>query len=81
MEVGFMEELGVVLIVSVAWSAVFALAITFCAVSSRADERGHGPVLVWVRSTGLQAAGETLRRTGRFKRASRAPTRVPAGSS
>ncbi|MDX6669398.1 MAG: hypothetical protein QOK04_2778 [Solirubrobacteraceae bacterium] len=75
-----MEGLGVVLIVSVAWSAVCALAIAFCAVSSRADERGHGQVLVWVRSKGLQAAVETPRRTGRFTRASRAHARAPASS-
>jgi hypothetical protein len=75
-----MEEIGVVLIVSVAWGALCALAIAFCAVSSRADELGHGPVFVWVRSTGLEAADETPRRTGRFTRAPRARAGVPAGS-
>jgi hypothetical protein len=79
-EVGFMEELGVVLIVSGAWCAVCAIAIAFCAVSSRADERGHGPVFVWVRSTGFQATAEAPRRTGRFRRASRVRARVPAKS-
>jgi hypothetical protein len=75
-----MEELGVVLIVSFAWCAVCALAIAFCAVSSRADERGHGPVFVWVRGAGSQAAGEAPRRTGRFKRSTSARESVPAGS-
>jgi hypothetical protein len=75
-----MEELGVVLIVTIAWCAVCALAIAFCAVSSRADERGHGPIFVWVRGAEFQTAGEAPRRTGRFKRSTRVRAGVPAGS-
>ena len=74
-----MEEIGVVLIVSVAWSAVCALAIAFCAVSSRAD-KGAQAGFVWVRSTDLKTAGETPRRTGRFSRAPRARAGMPVGS-
>lgn len=76
-----MEAFDLILIVvSAGWLVLIALAIALCAVSSRADEHGHGPIQVSIRDAGSTAAQPAPRSGGRFERTPAARTEAVSAS-